>query len=156
MTRYETKKKKKEEVTVSFMQKEGILVIYHCASQQIYILSMFSHAYNYNCDAMQSSKLSLNWNKMTINGSRWVQDQPERQQCACRNVHSEYNTWISHKNLYSLNHNLVCDFNVCLIFRAIFCGKKHGHNWTFSSSNIAILVLLKTLKYKGNWTLALS
>ena len=39
---------------------------------------------------------------MTINGSRWVQDQPERQQCACRNVHSEYNTWISHKNLYSL------------------------------------------------------
>ena len=41
---------------------------------------------------------------------------------------------------------------VCYIWRAIFCSNSH-QNWTYDSWDIANLLLLKTIKYKGNWIL---
>ena len=39
-------------------------------------------------------------------------------------------------------------FNVCLNLRAIFCWKPH-QNWIYKSRDISILVMLKTIKYRG-------
>ena len=42
-----------------------------------------------------------------------------------------------------------------IVSRAIFCWKPH-QNWTYGFRDIVILVMLKTIKYKGNWMLLLS
>ena len=52
------------------------------------------------------------------------------------------------------NENPVFNCNICPILRAIFWWNPH-QNWTFGSRDISILVLLKTIKYKGNWKLLL-
>ena len=54
------------------------------------------------------------------------------------------------QNESELDKNPIIFLNsiVCYICRAIFCSKPH-QNWTYGSRNMVILVLLKTIKYKG-------
>ena len=61
----------------------------------------------------------------------------------------------SSKMSLNKNKNSVFIFLACPNFRAISCWKPH-QDWAYGSRDIAILVMLKTIKYKGNWILLLA
>ena len=63
--------------------------------------------------------------------------------------------WSSKMSLNSKTKYTDFCFIVSIISRAIFDWKPH-QNWTYRSRDIVVLVMLKTINYKGNWMLLLS
>ena len=112
------------------------------AKNQSYYPNHYNHDHHYRKDHMRPSS------------SQWHHEYQKTQNY--HNRSSDYMwcdqakwvwTWIKWKSSFR--------FNLCIMIRAILCWKPH-QDWTSCSGDIAILVMFKTLNYKGNWMLLLA
>ena len=133
-----------------------VLTTWHCRSHLIQQITQSRYAYILNSAAYVSQKLNK-WDAIKQNESELESNLVFNfslsfvlRATICWKPQQNWD--YGYESELEKNNNLDFNFSLSFVLRATICWKPQ-QNWAYGSRGTAILVLLKTMKYKGNWLL---